>query len=118
MSNRSRDESGRFAEQVSEQDILKLFDGSDDPFLTAPEIAERFEVTPQAITYRLKRMGEKDLVDRKDAGSNAVGWWATVAPAPSAETLDDIEATEGELEHGETTSQAEMKRRLGIDGSG
>lgn len=73
MSNHPRDESGRFAEQA----ILELFGKSDDPFLTAPEIAEHFGVTRQAITYRLKRMREKGLVNRKDAGSNAVAWWVS-----------------------------------------
>jgi hypothetical protein len=34
-----------------------------------------------------------------------------VAPAASEEMLQDIEATEGELERGETISQDEMKRR-------
>lgn len=33
----------------------------------------------------------------------------------SDETIRDIEATEGEWERGETISQEEMKRRLGID---
>jgi hypothetical protein len=39
-------------------------------------------------------------------------------PAPSAETLEDIEATEEELAREETTGQEAMERRLGIDGSG
>lgn len=61
-------------------------------------------------------MREDELVDRKRTGSRAVAWWATVAPAPSAETLCDIQETEGERERGETTSQAKMKKRLGMDG--
>ena len=116
MSNRTRDEEGRFADELSDQEILKLFDASDEAFLTAPEIAESFGVTRQAVTYRLKRMKEDGLVNRKEAGASSVGWWSTVAPAPSAETRRDIKATEGELERGETTSQAEMKQRLGMDG--
>lgn len=35
--------------------------------------------------------------------------------ALSDETIRDIEATDGELERGETISQEEMKRRLGLD---
>ena len=45
MSNRARDEGGRFAEELSDQEILKLFDATNEAFLTAPEIAEEFEVT-------------------------------------------------------------------------
>lgn len=115
MSETDRDEGGRFTESVTEQDILKVFDRADAPFLTAKELADELSFTRQAATYRLKQMHEKGHVDRKQTGARSVGWWSTVAPAPSEETLRDIEATEGEYERGETVSQAEMKRRLGID---
>lgn len=107
---------GEFGEKVTEQDILKAFDAVDEPFMTASEIANQLPVSRQAVNYRLRDMLEKELVGRKKTGARSVGWWSNVAPAPSAETLRDIEATEGELERGETTSLSEMKRRLGIDG--
>jgi predicted transcriptional regulator len=115
MSETDRDERGRFTGEVTEQDILKAFDRADAPFLTAAELGEELGISRQAANYRLKRMREEGHVERKQTGARSVGWWATVAPAPSPETLRDIEATEGELEHGETISQAEMKKRLGID---
>lgn len=115
MSETDRDDDGRFAESVSEQDILKVFDRADAPFLTAKEVADTLPFTRQAATYRLKQMLDKGYVDRKQTGARSVGWWATVAPAPSEATLRDIEATEGEYERGETVSQEEMKRRYGID---
>ncbi len=116
MSETDRDERGRFTSEVTEQDILKAFDRADAPFLTATEIGEKLSISRQAANYRLKQMRENGRVERKRTGARAVAWWATVAPAPSAETLRDIKATEGELERGETISQAEMKKRLGIDG--
>lgn len=116
MSGTDRDDSGRFTESVTEQTILKAFDRADAPFLTAKELADELPFTRQAATYRLKRMRDDDLVGRKKTGARSVGWWAKTAPAPSAETVSDIQATEGELERGETVSQEEMKQRLGIDG--
>lgn len=116
MSNRRRAESGKFTEEVSEQDILKVFDRADAPFLTSGEVADELPISRSAVNHRLNRMRDAGLVDRKETGARSVGWWATVAPASSAETRRDIEATEGELERGETTSQAEMKKRLGMDG--
>lgn len=116
MSEQQRDESGEFAEKVTDQDVLKLFDFADEPVLTASEVAAGLPITREAAGRRLNRMRESNLVDRKETGARAVAWWATVAPAPSEETLRDIEATEGELEAGETVGQSEMKRRLGIDG--
>lgn len=115
MSESDRDDQGRFTENVTNQDILKEFDRAEAPFLTAPELAEGLPITRQGATYRLQRMRDDGLVDRKETGARSVGWWATVAPAPSDETVSDIEATEGELKRGDTISQDEMKRRLGID---
>ncbi|SEP30930.1 MarR family protein [Halogranum amylolyticum] len=112
MNNRTRDDSGRFTEELTEQGILKAFDASDDAFLTAPEIAELFGVTRQAVTNRLKQMEADGLVESKQAGANAVGWWATVAPRLSAEA--ERQAKEAEREN--AVSQEEMKRRLGMDG--
>jgi predicted transcriptional regulator len=111
-----RNDAGRFGEKVTEQDVLKLFDKADAPFLTAREIADELPISREAVHYRLTQMLEKGTVGKKKTGARSVGWWSEVAPAPSAETRHDIEATEGELERGETTSLAEMKRRLGMDG--
>jgi len=48
--NRSRDEGGgEFVEKVTEQDILEVFDATDDPFLTASEIAEQLPVSRQVV---------------------------------------------------------------------
>lgn len=114
--NQPRGEGGRFGEKVRDQDILKIFDAADEPVLTAREIADQLPISRVAVTNRLKTMREKDLVEKKQTGARAIAWWATVAPAPSSETLRDIEATEGELERGETANLADMKRRLGMDG--
>ena len=112
MSNRARDEGGRFAEELNDQEILKLFDATNEPFLTAPEIAEEFEVTRQAVTYRLKRMHGDGLVERKEAGASSVGWWAKRAPRLSDEARARADAADPD----DAISQAEMKRRLGMDG--
>lgn len=115
MSHTDR-EDGDGSGRVSEQDILKIFDNSDDPILTSSEIADELPVSRQAVNYRLKQMHEEGLVDRKETGARAVAWWATRTPAPSDDTLRDIEATEGELERGKTVGLTDMKRRLGMDG--
>lgn len=115
MSESDRDDRGRFTESVTDQDILKVFDRAEAPFLTAKELASELPFTRQAATHRLNKMFDKGYVDRKEAGARAVGWWSTVAPAPSKETMRDIEATDGELERGETVGQDAIKRRLGMD---
>jgi len=83
--NRTRDEDGKFSSEVSDQDILKIFDRVGEP-MTAPELAEDLPITKEGITYRLKKMEEDNLVGRKKAGARAVVWWAKVAPELSDET--------------------------------
>jgi hypothetical protein len=101
MSEQSRDK------KISEQDILRIFDQSTDPFMTASEIAEQLPVTVQAVNYRLNQMHEDDLVGKKPTGASAVGWWAEVAPR-----LDP--AIAGELEEDEepAVSHDELKAEL------
>lgn len=106
-------ESSKYDKKVSDQDVLKVFDAAEAPFLTAGEIADTLPITRSAVNYRLNKMREKGLVDRKETGSRAVGWWAKVAPQLSEEaqaradaadrddaiSLDDLEA---EFEDGES----------------
>lgn len=94
MSN--RDEGGKFAEKVTKQDILKVFDDADEPVLSAIEIADVFNVTRQTITRRLDDMEEEGLVEKKQIGARAVAWWATVAPALSPEAADRADVADRE----------------------
>jgi DNA-binding HxlR family transcriptional regulator len=112
MSEQQRDESGKFGEKVTDQDVLKVFDYADAPVLTAAEIADELPISQSAMNSRLNRMREDDLVDRKQTGARAVAWWATVAPRLSDEARRRADAADPE----NAISQAEMKRRLGMDG--
>jgi len=48
---------------------------TDDPFVTAAELSDSLEASRQSINYRLNQLEEAGCVDRKKAGSRAVGWW-------------------------------------------
>lgn len=103
--NQPRDNGGEFGEKVTEQDILKVFDQSGDPFLTATELAEELPISRQAVHHRLEQMREKGLVDKKKTGARGAGWWAEVAPRLSSEALDRVESAERE----DATSLEELK---------
>jgi predicted transcriptional regulator len=92
--NQPRDDGGEFSEKVTEQEILKVFDATDDPFLTTTELAEQLPVSRQAVYHRLGQMREKGVVDKKKTGARGAGWWATVAPRLSSETLDRVESAD------------------------
>lgn len=93
MSEAGRDDD-RHERKITDQDILKVFDNADEPVLTASEIAKALPVTRQALNYRLNRMHENGLVDRKDAGARSVVWWATVAPALSETARDEADSAD------------------------
>ena len=94
--NQPRDEGGEFGEKVTEQDILKVFDATEDPFLTTSEIAEQLPVSRQAVHHRLEQMREKGLVDKKKTGARGAGWWATVAPRLDPEVADHADSADRE----------------------
>jgi predicted transcriptional regulator len=59
----------------TKEEIISHLRKSDDPFMTAPEIAESMDMTRQAISHNLRELHEQGRVERKSAGSRAVGWW-------------------------------------------
>ena len=89
MSGQHRDESGEFAEKVSDHDVLEAFDEADAPVQTANELAEELSISRSAMHYRLKRMRDQGLVDRKETGARAVVWWR-VDRKTTAEPLRDL----------------------------
>jgi len=96
--------------KISEQDILKLFDDANEPFMTASEIAEQLPVSRQAVNYRLGQMNEKDLVGKKKTGASSVGWWAKVAPCLDADVADSLQNDEEPA-----VSHDDLKAELGVE---
>jgi len=55
--------------------VLRAVRESDDPFITAAEIAEQLGESRSLVNYHLGNLQEDGLVGRKTAGAQAVGWW-------------------------------------------
>ena len=62
--------------QSMRSEILGVLRSNGDPFMTATEVADEVGATRQNVKYHLDRLQEDGEVDRKEAGSRAVGWWA------------------------------------------
>jgi len=97
MSNRARNDSGKYTDKLTEQDVLKAFDYEttpEEPMLTATEItdalAEHFdiEVSSQTVRRWLGEMESDGKVVSKKFGASAVGWTALVGPR----LADDVAA--------------------------
>lgn len=104
---RRRDEGGKFEGEVTEQDILRVLDRSEEPVLTASEVADELPVGDKAVYLRLRDMHDDHLVGRKKVGGRAVVWWAEVEPRPEADDSEgrDIEEFRGMLETDKTAAE-------------
>jgi len=60
--------------RVTDQELLEVFEDSNEPFLTAPEVAEHFDITRQQIDTRLKKLYAESAIQRKKTG-HATIWW-------------------------------------------
>lgn len=77
--NRKRDARGTFRQEVTDEQILRILDDHEDPFLTTPEIGDRLPITRQATLNRLEGCRKRGEVEKKLAGRTAV-WWLAGEP--------------------------------------
>jgi len=63
-------------ETVSDTEILRIFEESDDPFLFTGEVADKLGFSNNGAAARLKELAERDLLNVKRAG-RIPAWWLT-----------------------------------------
>jgi len=56
-------------------ELKSLFEESEEPVLTAVDVAEKLGVTQQAAHAKLSKAHEEGWMQRKKVGSRAVVWW-------------------------------------------
>lgn len=72
---------------IDRDEVLQAFEDADEPVLTAPMIAEKFDITQQAAHRKLSQMNEDGYLNRMKVGGRAVVWWVPTdqaCPASSA----------------------------------
>jgi predicted ArsR family transcriptional regulator len=72
---RDRDEKGMYTELTTAEAVLKVLETSDDPVMTAKEIADQLEVSRDTVGRKLARLSEEGKVNQKKVGARAVVWW-------------------------------------------
>lgn len=60
---------------VTETDIQREIKSSDEPFVTATDIADSMGVARQTAYKHLQRMHETGELRKRKIGSSAVIWW-------------------------------------------
>lgn len=63
--------------RISDEEILKLVALSPDPIVTAGEIAEKVDMTQQAVNKRLGQLVEDGVLNSRKVGSAAKVYWIT-----------------------------------------
>ena len=70
-----RDEQGRFAEQTSDEDILRVIRESEFPAVTARWVADTVEMERRPVHQRLEGLHEQGELERGKLSPRVVIWW-------------------------------------------
>ncbi|WP_049936608.1 response regulator [Haloplanus natans] len=70
--SRERDESGQYVEEVTPERVLKVFEESDAPVLTANEVAEWLDCSRSAAYNKLEMLVDNEQLEKKKVGARAV----------------------------------------------
>lgn len=60
---------------MSDADLLEVFRGSDDPFLTTTEVADEVGIGRRAVYNRLNALAEAGRLERKSLPGQTTTWW-------------------------------------------
>jgi hypothetical protein len=81
------------AQKARDENILGVFEATDDPVLTTSEVAEELPIGKRATLNRLEDLVDRDELDSKDVGVGRVWWRATadLEPEPEPATAPEME---------------------------
>jgi len=60
---------------VTDDEILELFQHTDDPVLSTAEVAEQITLERRSVYDRLVALREDGLIDSKQIGGRNTVWW-------------------------------------------
>lgn len=69
------DEQGRFAQQTSDDDILRVIRESEFPAVTARWVADTVGMKRRPVHQRLEELHERGEVERGNLSRRVVIWW-------------------------------------------
>ena len=61
--------------ETSDKEILRAIALHPDPIVTASEVGEAIDMTPQGVNKRLQELTSEGYVVRKDVGARAAVYW-------------------------------------------
>ncbi|MCD2200800.1 winged helix-turn-helix transcriptional regulator [Halobacterium sp. KA-4] len=60
---------------VSDKEILQVFEQSGDPVLTASEVADQLDIGRRGLLSRLDQLESEGFLKSKKVGSRSTVWW-------------------------------------------
>jgi|AntDeeMetagen134_2_1112570.scaffolds.fasta_scaffold08017_1 DNA-binding Lrp family transcriptional regulator len=60
---------------VSDEELLSVFRESENPFLTANDVAEEVSIGRRHVHDRLMRLAEDGELETRTVGARARAWW-------------------------------------------
>jgi hypothetical protein len=77
--SREREDTGRFTETVTLDDVLGVFETVDGPIVTSGDVAEALDCSRETARRKLSSLEkQEDVASRKTAGR--VVWWRVGSP--------------------------------------
>jgi GTP-sensing pleiotropic transcriptional regulator CodY len=64
---------------VSDDDILEVFQESEDPALTTSEVADKIGLGRRGAFDRLRQLSEEGSLEMKKVGETGAIWWSPTA---------------------------------------
>jgi Fic family protein len=61
--------------EVSDDEILQVFESSEDPVLTSSEIASQLTIERRGLLARLEGLEERGYLRSKKTGGRSTVWW-------------------------------------------
>lgn len=61
--------------EVTDEEILAVFESEDAPVLTASDVADRLEMGRRGILSRLENLEDNGFLRSKKVGARSTVWW-------------------------------------------
>lgn len=81
------------AQKARDENILGVFEATDEPVLTTSEVAEELPIGKRATLNRLEDLVDRGEIDSKDVGVGRV-WWRATPDEPEESESDPVEIDE------------------------
>lgn len=92
MSDRTRTDAGRYAETVTPERVLEVFDLVDGPTITSSDVAGILDCSTEAARQKLNRLHEQGRIHRRKAGRTVLWWLADDGDTPTVSGIDPDES--------------------------